>query len=196
MLVAILGKMGSGKTLAQTFFLYRAFLKGEKVFANYPLTFPHKRITSIEELNDLKRGVFGGDELWSWLDSRSSGSQKNRFTSSILLRSRKRGFDVFFTAQHFIQMDPRIRRVTDVLAIPKLNHPTRATVCRVHFYDIFGERIRPPLSFHVAPVFRLYNTTTEIKDIKGFEAQKFARKLREKRIIERAKEEGITIDDD
>lgn len=195
MLIAIPGKMGSGKTLTMTALGYRAYLKGERIYSNYPLSFPHTTVGSIDELMSIRRGTFLGDELWSWMDSRSGGSKKNKFISALLLKSRKRGFDVYYTLQHMMQIDARVRRVTDVIVIPKLNHPTKATRCRLEFIDIFGDRIRAPISFNVRPVFRLYDTAAEVRDISGFEAEKLKRKMKEKKILERAEKEGITLDE-
>lgn len=191
MLIAILGDPGHGKSLVQTAFLFRAWSMGSPIFSNYWLAFPHTRIRKIEDFEGIRYGTFGGDELWDWLDARASGSEKNQLVNSILLKARKRGFDVYYTAQHFLQMDPRIRRTTSVIMVPQLDRLKDPTFCRIKFYNKHGERIMKPLTIYCPPVFDLYDTTEEVEELGGFEAAKARKALKDYRAIRKAKELGL-----
>jgi hypothetical protein len=183
MLVGICGTLGSGKTLSLTFFGHYFRTLGYSIFANYKLTFPHTRINSLKAISSFRNGVFLADELWSWVDSREFGSKKNKEINAILLKSRKRGIDIFYTSQHFKQMDVRIRRITDVVVFPMmLKNQSR---CRLYFFDNAGFKVKNPITYKTKPIMKLYDTEEEVEDIEGFEGQKAVQAERERRALER-----------
>jgi len=162
-LVAIIGELGSGKTLSMTWLMNHNFNKGRQLYANYHLKPPltYNPIKSIEEIEDMKQGVFGGDELWLWLDSRASRTKANRAVSMILAKSRKRGVDIIYTTQSFRQIDVRIRNITDFIIEPRLNRAE--TLCRMFWYSRWD--MSSPIKikkFYTPPFFKLYDTTEEI----------------------------------
>jgi len=91
--MCIVGELGAGKTLTLSYLAWKNhFIKGRDIFSNYSLYgMPHTRIRSLADLEKMRDGFFAGDELWLWLDSRTSSKQMNKVTSDILLKSRKRG---------------------------------------------------------------------------------------------------------
>ena len=188
MLVAICGNLGSGKTLSLTFMGWWFLKKGYDIYSNYKLNFPHKRLTSFKDLSNFNNGVFLGDELWSWTDSREFGSRKNKDINAILLKSRKRGIDIFYTTQHFKQMDVRIRRITDIIVLPEMFK--RGRLCRLYFFDNSGYKVRRPIVFKTEDIFPLYDTTEEVEDIQGFEGLKAIQLRREQNAIKKLKEEN------
>jgi len=194
MLVGICGNLGAGKTLTLTFFgWYLHTQLGAPLYTNYWVSMPHKTISTLDAIDTITGGVFLGDELWSWMDSRGFGTQKNMQIAKILLKSRKRGIDIFYTTQHFKQMDARVRRITDILCFPEMS---KSGCCTVHFFNYFMERVRKPLIFKSAYFFDKYNTEEEVEDIKGFEADKALRKIKEAKAIQKAKKMGINLDKD
>lgn len=70
-LIAIVGELGSGKTLTMTYLLWKQwFANGARVFANYHLfKIPYMFVGSMKTFNEIREGVFGGDELWLNADS-------------------------------------------------------------------------------------------------------------------------------
>lgn len=164
-LVAIVGGLGSGKTLTLTFLAFKQFLKARKVFSNYKLKFPFIPTRNIGDIDAMQAGFFAGDELWAWIDSRASKHVKNMVIAGILLKSRKRDLDIVYTAQSFMQMDKRVRNVTDFIVYPELNKSE--TKCTAYWYEKNTmESPNPrPLSFsrfNTAPFFKLYDTNEEI----------------------------------
>src|SRR3989304_7175833 len=96
-LVAIVGELGCGKTLALTYLAWHNYInKGRQLYSNYSLKMPYTAIETTEDINDMHSGVFCGDELWLWLDSRASHSKKNRFIAAILAKSRKRDLEIIY----------------------------------------------------------------------------------------------------
>jgi len=163
-LLAIVGGLGSGKTLSLTYLAWRNWkLKGRKIYSNYWLTFPHKRIQKISDLEEMENGFFAGDELWLWIDSRIAVSKRNRVVSTILLQSRKKDVHFAYTTQSFSQVDSRIRRCTDFIAVPMLT--PREDWCRLVIMTYPAmERVKI-YKFPTAPVFNMYNTREVVKQI-------------------------------
>lgn len=161
MIMFLCNAMGTGKTLTLTLFGYVFQQTGYDIYANYKVNYPHTPINSPEEIEKIKNGVFLGDELWSWLDSRCSAKAKNRTIANILLKSRKRGFHILHTAQFFSLPDKRLREHTDLLAVPKFDELNET--CSVTFYQYKGHQnvgIDPigSFKFNAAPAYALYDS--------------------------------------
>jgi hypothetical protein len=162
-LMAICGNLGAGKTLSLTYLAWRNYRKGLKIYSNYELSFPYEPINNINDVLNMNDGFFAGDELWHWLDSRASMSKKNSVIGNFLLTSRKRGVNFAFTAQSFGQIDIRIRRVCDFLALPQMN--ANETVCRLIIFTYPSLTPIRTYKFRTAPIFDLYNTNEVIDSL-------------------------------
>ena len=161
MIVFICSPMGTGKTLTLTGLGKYLQEIGFDIYSNYPVKFPHKPITNPLEIDTIKNGIFLGDELWNWMDSRVSARKQNQVISGILLKSRKRGFHVLHTAQFFSQPDKRLREHTDILAVPEYNDLD--LTCFVTCYNYLGRGNVNPLpastfTFNAAAIFGLYDS--------------------------------------
>jgi hypothetical protein len=86
--------------------------------------------------------------------------KKNAVVGNFLLTSRKRGVNFAFTAQSFSQIDVRIRRVTDFLAIPQLTVDER--ICRLMIFSHPSMQFIRMYKFLTEPIFDLYNTNEVI----------------------------------
>lgn len=160
-LIGFIGDLGSGKTLSLTYFAYRSYLKGRKIFSNYEsLVFADKIIRSIDDLENMRSGFASLDELWLWIDSRLSMTLKNRVGSMILIKSRKRDLDVGFTTQHWMQIDNRIRNVTDFLVMPELSE--NETQCRIKILSYPYLTTVKTIVFRTEPFMKMYDHTEEI----------------------------------
>jgi hypothetical protein len=163
-LIALIGDLGSGKTLGLTYFGYRAYLKHRTIFTNMnSLVFKDKLIRSILDLEEMREGFAGLDELWLWADSRLSPSLKNRVASMILLKSRKRDLDICYTTQHWMQIDCRIRNVTDFLILPELSG--NETFCRIRILSYPYLTTVKTIMYRTEPFFKMYNHTEEIEPL-------------------------------
>lgn len=120
MLIGAFGGFGSGKTLIlASYCCHVANKPNYKVFTNF--TVKHKNITIVEPIDLLNINptdynvLLGLDEVYAWLDSRMSQTKVNRFLSWIILQSRKRNMDIFYTAQLGSLVDLRLRDLTDIV---------------------------------------------------------------------------------
>ena len=107
MLISIEGDVGSGKTLLATFI---ASTDSRKVYSNYKLNIPNFSPLKPETLWNLNEpSLVLLDEAYSWLESRTSGKDVNRYMSYVLFQSRKRGLDFILTEQLVGTIDLRYR---------------------------------------------------------------------------------------
>jgi hypothetical protein len=155
---------GAGKTLALTYLAARNYAQGRKIYANYKLEFPFIPVKTPDQINEMKEGFFAADELWTWADSRRSGSKKNKFITPVLAKSRKRGIHIGYTTQYFKQIDIRIRMVTDFIGIPRLNN--NMTKCTLSVYQNPSMQIQRVYRFNPQKVFALYDTTEEVAELR------------------------------
>lgn len=169
MLIAIVGPLGSGKTLGMTYLIFKSVLKYRRmgmrirVFANYHLSgIPFYYVHTPDEILAMREGLFGGDELWLWLDSRASGSHRNLFMSRILAKSRKRNVEIFYTTQDISQIDKRIRKITELIVFPSLNK--NESICTLYICNRYLE-LKRVVKFRTKNIFKLYDTTEEVEEI-------------------------------
>lgn len=164
-LFAVVGELGAGKTLSQTFLCWKNwFYRRKPIFSNYHLfKIPYVYVNSIPKLNKMFEGFVGCDELWRIVDSRTTKSEKNRISADILSRSRKRHLTYCFTAQLIDSIDKRVRKVTDFTALPILN--ADETVCKVIIfrtgYPKDANRMKT-FYFKTGLVFNMFDTDEEI----------------------------------
>jgi len=64
-LMAVIGSLGAGKTLALTYLAWRNYRKGLKVYSNYDLKIPYVPVKSTKDVLKMKEGFFAGDEKMS-----------------------------------------------------------------------------------------------------------------------------------
>ena len=162
-LMAVIGSLGAGKTLALTYLAWRNFRKGLKVYSNYDLKIPYVPVKSTKDVLKMQEGFFAGDELWHWLDSRASMKKKNQVVGNFLLTSRKRGVNFAFTTQTFGQIDVRIRRVCDFIAMPQLTVDER--VCRLMIFSHPSLQFIKLYKFRTQPIFELYDTNEVVDSL-------------------------------
>jgi len=169
-IIAFVGQLGTGKTLGMTNMVsYNYAVLGKTIYSNYHLKrIPYVPVTSLDQINEMRDGVFAADELWSWVDSRTTKTKRNQMIAKIALVARKRGVDIFYTTQNFHQIEKRIRDITNIVIKPMLNG--NKTICTMLWYDRMEIDDKRPKPFYIskfyAPaVFNLYDTREEIGDL-------------------------------
>lgn len=179
-LFAIVGQLGVGKTLALTYLAWHNWMnKKRAVYANYNLYgIPFVKVNTLPNLDTMSSGFFAADELWVWLDSWTRKDEKKRMTSSILLKSRKRDLTIAYTTQSMMQVTPRIRNITDFIAMPVMSADESA--CKIIIMQGGSARPTPintpPLYFNTKFFYAMYNTREEIEalsDEKGCYTEMF-----------------------
>lgn len=117
----------------------------------------------INQIDVARKGVLLLDEMWAICDSRMSITKRNRFTSNILLRSRKRELIYLFSAQVMNSLDQRIRRVIDFTCVPTLNRTEtviKANIFRTG-YPKAGSYLNT-MYFNTPEIFNMYGTNEEV----------------------------------
>lgn len=120
-------------------------------------------VQSILDVDNMRSGFSGLDELWLWADSRLSPTLRNRVSSMILLKSRKRDLDIVDTTQHWMQLDCRIRNVTDFLVMPELSQSEQFCKIKILSYPYWSNV--KTITFRTHPFFKLYDHTEEIEPL-------------------------------
>ena len=170
MLVAVVGEgLGSGKTCLLTFIAKQKFSEGYNLYTNYGLKIPHKQIYTYDELKSVRNGVFLGDDFWVWVYSRFSGSLRNKLVNKIMLKSRKRGFDVYYSTQHEMLMDWTVEAITDLYMICNYVNPDLEIVSTL---DRSGNVLQR-FWFKPKSVFDLFETSEEASELEsdGYEVK-------------------------
>jgi hypothetical protein len=112
------GIVGAGKSVVLTYHGYQAYKKGQIVYANYRLAFPHKRLNLkniVQELPRLRDATILFDEAQNQVSARQFMSANNIMFSKFVKQTRKAGIDLHIATQQAIGIDIDIRRNLHVL---------------------------------------------------------------------------------
>jgi len=119
MITAIVGPMGSGKTLVLAALTKTEVTNGRTVYASGPFAFNGWKqfdimdILGMIEKEELRDCVISLDEAYSLFDSRASATRLNKLFSYLVLASGRRGLDIYLTTQRVDILDKRVRRTID-----------------------------------------------------------------------------------
>jgi len=127
MIIAIVGAIGSGKTLFMTRCAYKEYIKNKErvenkhvqIITNYKLKGIPFRTIKANEMFELKSTLINSrmfiDEMHIFMDSRSSQSSNNKALTHFILQTRHLDTHLYFTTQDIGQVDIRLRRQLDLL---------------------------------------------------------------------------------
>lgn len=113
MIGVITGHLGTGKTLFLTYLAKWANESDVDIYANFNIGYDAAEVVDVHDLEDIENGLLLMDEAYTWLDSRTSMSERNRYLSKMIFKSRKRKLDMFATAQLESSIDLRMRHLKD-----------------------------------------------------------------------------------
>lgn len=157
--------LGAGKTASLVYLAWKNwYYRDQKIYSNLDLyKIPYIRVNTIEKLDRMREGMTVLDELWTILDARTSLSKKNRITSNILLRSRKRNLNYTFTTQLLSLIVKNVRNILDFTAYPMLN-PNETAIKLIIFRGNTPkiQNIIKTIYIPTSLVFTLYDTNQEI----------------------------------
>ena len=140
------------------------------LYSNYEIKDERYRELLPEVLMDkaLRDAIILLDEVYAWLESRTSGRDINRYMSYILFQARKKDIDFYMTEQLLSTVDLRYRDMIDFevrcKAIPNYKHPVSF---RYRIIDILERKAYPMyLSIEAASrYFHLYDSYQPISPI-------------------------------
>jgi hypothetical protein len=124
MLIGIEGGLGSGKTIDLTRYLIKDKMNGFSILANYPLYDIPFTFIEFDDLLDfannsmtLRNKTIGIDEITVYIDCRCSGTKRNRLFSYLVLQSRKRNTNIYYTTQNFSMCERRLIEHTQIKVV-------------------------------------------------------------------------------
>jgi hypothetical protein len=176
---AIIGAPRTGKTLYLTMIGYLEFLSGRKIYANYPIYFPHTHL-DIEDLlsiQHMEMDIYPKtvliQEASKWFDSRRSGRKENVMLSSFTGQSGKREIDIFYDDQFMTRIDSGLRDITDVSymseAMPR--HPEKPIIFRYsQFIRYFAVDMHKAIilpAFYMEQYYSMYDTRKPTESLEG-----------------------------
>jgi len=160
MIYGIFGQLGCGKTLTLTILAKIYQQKGYTVYSNYSLSFSNNRIYKLEDLELIpKRSFIALDELYLFLSSYSHSSTKNRILANFLLKTRKRGWVLGYTAKYEMMVDKRLRYITDYFVYPEYSEISDRLY--ITFVDYVNQREITKMVKRASRFFRYYDTEEE-----------------------------------
>lgn len=183
MLIGIEGFLGDGKTIGMVRYLKNDYFKGRKVYANFVLEkipytyFNIDEFLSNENNDKLTNATIGIDEITTIMDCRLSGSKSNIAFGYLVLQSRKRNVDIYYTTQDLDLVDyKRLIKYTQIFIIAQRVYEKieledytfiEKEVKNWRNYTIVDERQRKEniVSFNldISPYYNDYNTDEIIR---------------------------------
>jgi len=149
---------------------YLEFLSGRKIYANYPIYFPHtpldiENLLSIQNMEmDTAPKTVLIQEASKWFDSRRSGRKENVMLTSFTGQSGKREIDIYYDDQFMTRIDSGLRDITEVSYISDVvpKHPQKPIVFRYsqfagYFRADMNKSIKLP-AFYMEQYYSMYDT--------------------------------------
>lgn len=138
-----------------------------QIYSNYGLNFPHKRVRSLKEFdnipNDDKRKIFLGDDFEYWFNSRSTGSIKNKSLTDILLFFGKKNISLTYVSKREMAIDKSLRESTmefwDIKLKQKYIHPdkNKNNILKNYLNFLYIQIERYDDNLDPLPTFRINN---------------------------------------
>lgn len=175
MIVGVIGKRGSGKTLTMVKQIMDDLNKGKNIFLNFHLKLKHinkKYHKKIHLLDDeffkdyenfkLRNCSLFLDEIYVYIDSRTSGSKRNRIWSYFINQTRKRDISLYYTVQLFSSVEKRLRLQTELFIFPSIkeNNKEKFIVNTIAIPQDFSEmpKIKGKFIFKGNDYYKFYST--------------------------------------
>ena len=179
MIYGIFGQLGCGKTLTLVILSKIYQKKGYTVWSNFSLSFSQNRIYKLEDLGKIpKKSFIALDELYLFLSSYTHSSKKNRILSNFLLKTRKRGWILGYTAKYEMMIDKRLRYITDYFIYPE--YSPLSDKLYLTFVDYVNQKELLKVVRKASRFFKYYDTEEEPIEIEIPEKQKKTKSRRKK----------------
>lgn len=172
MLIGIEGGLGSGKTIDMIRYLLKDYFKYKKhIMCNIKIKdikYENVDINKLLNYDDNNTSLYnitlGIDELTVFADCRTSTSKANRIFSYLVLQSRKRNVDIYYTTQDLGMIDYRIVKHTLITVhCETLFNEKNKEIDGIRLYSIIDRTnpFRPKLTrfkLDITPYYEWYDT--------------------------------------
>lgn len=165
-LVAILGDLGSGKTLL---LLYYSLLTSRNVWSNFKIEIPtynKLEITHFAKSDLLPDNIMICiDEIYAWFESRLSGRDLNIAGSHLLFHARKLFSSVFYSSPLFSPIDKRFRLMSNVIITAQPRFDDYDDFNYEYYYTRFNTYAYFTIPYDYAEqfLFQKYNTYEKVE---------------------------------
>jgi hypothetical protein len=177
-IIAVIGDIGSGKSLWMTFLIYSLCKEAKStIYSNYALAIKGTDIVRMDKkflksffdikgraFTTVKNIILAIDEISTFIDSYDQMLKPNKIFSKFILQSRKRDVTFIYSAQHLNSLVPkRIRLVTNYIVRPEYDDDADVLHYSVFRFDGVNESLLCEKQIEQASrYFRFYDSYKEI----------------------------------
>jgi len=166
---------GNGKTISATYYGYKDYIAGRKVFSNFFTTY--SEMISINDLvKKFRKGELDG-ALIIWTEAQlyfphnMSKDEKEILIGEVVSQTRKTGNDIILDTQRFRDLNLSLRAHVDQILIPEKIHYD-GTECNIdkcnepHIINIYNLEDLDTIikSFNADKIYNMYNSNERISD--------------------------------
>ena len=179
MLIGIEGNVGTGKTLYLVRCLKKDHDNGRPIYTNLKLkNIPYKpfdidKFLSGESDKELYNATIGIDEITVYMDCRVSSSKHNLLMGYLVLQSRKRDIDIYYTTQSLDLVDyKRLVKYTNyIVSCDKFEDEKLENYRKYQFFDVYHETSTEK-AMDITPYYKYYDTNQIIEPMVKWKKEK------------------------
>ena len=152
--------------------LLKDHLNGRPLYTNLELKgipfkeFDIDRFLSGEHDKELYNATIGIDEITVMMDCRVSSSKHNLLMGYLVLQSRKRDIDIYYTTQSLDLVDyKRLVKYTNyIVSCSKFENDELDNYRRYDFFDVYNEKMTSKV-MDIRPYYKYYDTNQIIEPL-------------------------------
>lgn len=198
MLIGIVGKLGSGKTLLLVYIMSIAKRNNYFVVSNFKCTYADLVLSAEEmilKMEDFAKThdkiLFSIDELGGVMKATDFLSSANTIMCDIAMKSRKLKTEIIYSSQDIRMVDRTVRRITDIITLVKYKEKKdqKGNIIRAEVHsspleqDFFGFSVGRPFVINAMKYFDKYDTTEIIRPNKDAIIEYLYKKLLENKLL-------------
>jgi hypothetical protein len=171
MLIGIEGNVGTGKTLFMVRCLVKDSGKGRSIYTNLLLNdipsnnFDIDEFLSGDSQKDLFNATIGLDEITVYMDCRLGSSKQNLLMGYLVLQSRKRNIDIYYTTQNLDLVDyKRLVKYTNYIVYCEKTQKDNPNIRIYTFFDVYKNSFKTKI-MDIRPYYSFYDTNQIIEPL-------------------------------
>lgn len=112
--ICFFGNMSSGKTFAMVYYAFKLWLDGYTIYSNVHLEFPYVPVVSLDDLSNIRDGVFLGDDFEKWASSKFiTNRDKSDLLEATLQFGKRKVSPFLWSCKRPLEVDKTFRYVTN-----------------------------------------------------------------------------------
>jgi len=179
MLIGIEGNIGTGKTLYLVRCLKQDSDNGKNIYTNLDLKgIKHKNFDIDEFLTgdnnkELFNATIGLDEITVMMDCRLGSSKQNLLMGYLVLQSRKRNIDIYYTTQSLELVDYKrlVKYTSYIVFCEKFPDDKLEDFRKYSFFDTYNQTFNQKY-MDIRPFYKYYDTNQIIEPLVKWKKKK------------------------